>query len=72
MLLLFYWHRKCSNKDVADIYKNFYNRDLDMDLDAEEEMMDGFWSPAEVMQIFLNNIHQPERGLEKGRKKALS
>ena len=56
---------------MADIYKNFYNRDLDMDLDAEEEMMDGFWTPAEVMQIFLNNI-QPERGLKKARRKALS
>ena len=63
---------KCSNKDVADIYKNFYNKDLDMNLDAEKEMMDGVWTPAEVMQIFLNNIHQPERGLQEARKRVLS
>ena len=61
---------KCSSRDVADIYKNFYNKEVDVD--TEKEMMDGVWTPAEVMQIFLNNIHQPKRGLKEGRNKALS
>ena len=61
---------KCSSRDVADIYKNFYNKEVDVD--TEKEMMGGVWTPAEVMQIFLNNIHQPERGLKEGKNKALS
>ena len=63
---------KCSSKDVADIFKNFYNRDFDMNLDEERKMMGGVWTPSEVMQIFLNNIDQPGRGLKQARKRALS
>ena len=61
---------KCSIRDVADIYKNFYNKEVD--LEVEKEILDGFWTPAEVMQIFLNNIHQPETGLKEASKKAVS
>ena len=61
---------KCSSEDVTDIYKNFYNKE-EVNLDAEKEMVGGVWTPAEVMQIFLNNIYQPEKGLREARKKAL-
>ena len=60
---------KCTSRDVVDIYKNFYNKEVE--LEAEKEILDGVWTPAEVMQIFLNNIHQPEKGLKEASKKAV-
>ena len=60
---------KCTSRDVADIYKNFYNKEVDLET---EEILDGVWTPAEVIQIFLNNFRQPEAGLKEASKKALS
>ena len=59
---------RCTSTDVADIYKNFFQKDID--LDVELEKMDGLWTPAEVMQILLNNVHQPEQGLREAFKQA--
>ena len=61
---------KCTSRDVADIYRNFYNKEVD--LEVENEMMGGIWTPAEVMQIFLNNIHQPEKGLREANSTTVS
>ena len=41
-------------------------------MEVEKEVLDGVWTPAEVMQIFLNNIHQPEKGLKEASKNAAS
>ena len=43
----------------------------EVDLETEE-ILDGVWTPAEVIQIFLNNFRQPEAGLKEASKKALS
>ena len=61
---------KCTSRDVADIYRNFYNKEVN--LEVEKEIMDGIWTPAEVMQIFLNNFSQPERGLKEAKTKYCS
>ena len=60
---------KCSIRDVADIYKNFYNKEVDSEV--KKEVMDGVWTPAEVMQIFLNNFRHPETGLKEASRKSL-
>ena len=60
---------KCTSKDVADIYKNFYNKEVDSEV--KKEVMDGVWTPAEVMQIFLNNFRHPETGLKEASRKSL-
>merc|ERR1711971_551692 len=61
---------KCTSRDVGDIYRNFYNKEVD--LEVEREITDGVWTPAEVMQIFLNNFSQPERGLKEAKTKHCS
>ena len=61
---------RCTSSDVADIYKNFFQKDIDLDVELEET--DGLWTPAEVMQILLNNVHQPEQGLREAFKQAKS
>ena len=32
---------KCTSRDVADIYKNFYNKEVDLET---EEILDGVWT----------------------------
>ena len=59
---------RCTSLDVVDIYKNFFQKDIDQEVELEK--MDGLWTPAEVMQILLNNVHQPEQGLRKAFKQA--
>ena len=54
---------------MADIYKNFYNKEVDSEV--KKEVMDGVWTPAEVMQIFLNNFRHPETGLKEASRKSL-
>ena len=59
---------RCTSTDVVDIFKNFFKKDID--LDVELDKMDGLWTPAEVMQILLNNVHQPEQGVREAFKQA--
>merc|ERR1712096_44973 len=58
---------RCTNQCLAQMYEHFFN-------DTEKSLLwpgkfdksslpDDRWTPAEVTQILLNNIHDPHRGL---------
>ena len=53
---------KCSQRDVIDIYRNFYGG---AEVGDDVEVKGGLWTPAEVTQIFLNNINCPQTAILK-------
>lgn len=54
---------KCHRDDILGIYKNFYNQDTPMNFNTDRLPNDK-WTPAEVVQIFLNDIVSPASALE--------
>merc|ERR1712004_21108 len=44
-------------------YKHYFETELPSSFDTSR-LQDDIYSPAEVTQVFLNNMHKPEEGLE--------
>ena len=58
---------RCTNHCLVQMYEHFFN-DTDITLLWPKEfdkslLPDDRWTPAEATQILLNNIHDPQRGL---------
>lgn len=58
---------RCTSRSLAQMYEHFFNDTEHLSLWPKEfdksTLPDDRWTPAEVTQILLNNIHDPHRGL---------
>jgi hypothetical protein len=54
---------KCRVEDIAGLYCTFFGADIPPG-SALSSLPAGFWSPAEVTQVFLNNITNPGQALD--------
>merc|ERR1719363_55549 len=45
----------CTAASIVEMYKHYFDT---------SRLQDNIYSPAEVTQVFLNNMHKPEEGLE--------
>merc|ERR1712004_537415 len=48
---------------VMEMYKHYFETDLPSSF-GTSRLQDNIYSPAEVTQVFLNNMHKPEEGLD--------
>merc|ERR1712004_264221 len=49
-------------KDITDMFQHYFEMSPPLNV-AVEKLPDGKWTPAEVTQVFLNNMHSPEQAL---------
>ena len=54
---------KCRPDDILGIFKNFYNQDTPQDFN-KVRLPNDKWTPAEVVQTFLNDMVSPVSALE--------
>lgn len=54
---------KCRPDDILGIYKNFFNQNIPKDFNTDMLPNDK-WTPAEVVQTFLNFPQSPDSALE--------
>merc|ERR1712079_185336 len=48
--------------DILDMFRHYFELDPPVSVRVED-LPDLKWSPAEVTQVFLNNMHDPEAAL---------
>merc|ERR1712211_147780 len=53
----------CTAASIVEMYKHYFETELPSSFDTPR-LQDDIYSPAEVTQVFLNNMHKPEEGLE--------
>jgi chaperone BCS1 len=53
----------CTADNIMQMYKHYFETELPTSFDRSR-LQDDVYSPAEVTQVFLNNMHKPEEGLE--------
>merc|ERR1712107_755536 len=53
----------CTAASIVEMYKHYFETELPSSFDTSR-LPDNIYSPAEVTQVFLNNMHKPEEGLE--------
>merc|ERR1711922_49839 len=53
----------CTAASIVEMYKHYFETDLPSSF-GTSRLQDNMYSPAEVTQVFLNNMHKPEEGLE--------
>jgi len=53
----------CTADNIVQMYQHYFETDLPASFDRTR-LKDDVYSPAEVTQVFLNNMHKPEEGLE--------
>jgi len=53
----------CTADNIVQMYKHYFETELPTSFDRSR-LQDDLYSPAEVTQVFLNNMHKPEEGLE--------
>merc|ERR1711936_669210 len=53
----------CTAASIVEMYKHYFETDLPSSFDTSR-LQDNMYSPAEVTQVFLNNMHKPEEGLD--------
>merc|ERR1712061_463125 len=53
----------CTAASIVEMYKHYFETELPSSFDTSR-LQDNMYSPAEVTQVFLNNMHKPEEGLE--------
>jgi len=49
-------------KDITDMFKHYFEMDPPVTVHVER-LPERKWTPAEVTQVFLNNMHNPEQAL---------
>merc|ERR1712179_712230 len=49
-------------KDITDMFQHYFEMSPPVTVPVEK-LPDGKWTPAEVTQVFLNNMHSPEQAL---------
>ena len=53
----------CTADNIVQMYQHYFEAELPSSFDRSR-LQDDVYSPAEVTQVFLNNMHKPEEGLE--------
>merc|ERR1719348_2137153 len=53
----------CTADNIMQMYQHYFETELPTSFDRSR-LQDDVYSPAEVTQVFLNNMHKPEEGLE--------
>merc|ERR1711863_247775 len=53
----------CTADNIVQVYQHYFETELPTSFDRSR-LKDDVYSPAEVTQVFLNNMHKPEEGLE--------
>merc|ERR1712038_1400642 len=53
----------CTAASIVEMYKHYFENELPSSFDTSR-LQDNMYSPAEVTQVFLNNMHKPEEGLD--------
>ena len=53
----------CTADNIVQMYQHYFETELPSSFDRSR-LQDDVYSPAEVTQVFLNNMHKPEEGLE--------
>jgi len=53
----------CTAESIENMYKHFFETSIPPSVDISK-LEDGLYTPAEVTQVFLNNIHSPETALK--------
>jgi len=53
----------CTADNIVQMYQHYFETELPTSFDRSR-LQDDVYSPAEVTQVFLNNMHKPEEGLE--------
>jgi len=53
----------CTADNIVQMYQHYFETELPTSFDRTR-LQDDVYSPAEVTQVFLNNMHKPEEGLE--------
>ena len=53
----------CTAASIVEMYKHYFETELPSSFDTSR-LQDDIYSPAEVTQVFLNNMQKPEEGLE--------
>ena len=53
----------CMADNIVQMYQHYFETELPTSFDRSR-LKDDVYSPAEVTQVFLNNMHKPEEGLE--------
>merc|ERR1712117_893783 len=51
-----------TGKSIIDMYNHYFKQDPPASVPVQD-IPDLKWTPAEVTQVFLNNMHQPEKAL---------
>jgi len=54
----------CTAENILKMYEHYFETSVPSSVDVSK-LEDGLYTPAEVTQVFLNNIHQPETALKK-------
>jgi len=54
----------CTAENILRMYEHYFETEVPSSIDVSK-LQDGLYTPAEVTQVFLNNIHHPETALEK-------
>ena len=49
--------------NIVQMYQHYFETELPTSFDRSR-LKDDVYSPAEVTQVFLNNMHKPEEGLD--------
>merc|ERR1711970_1103951 len=52
-----------SSKNILEMFEHYFEIDVPSEFNTSL-LPDLKWTPAEVTQVFLNNMHKPEEGLE--------
>ena len=52
-----------SSKNILEMFEHYFEMDVPSEFDTST-LTDGKWTPAEVTQVFLNNINSPLEGLK--------
>merc|ERR1719357_1583789 len=53
----------CTAENILRMYEHYFESELPSSFDTSR-LQDNMYSPAEVTQVFLNNMYKPEEGLE--------
>merc|ERR1719481_1258254 len=53
----------CTAENILRMYEHYFETEVPSSIDVSK-LKDGLYTPAEVTQVFLNNIHHPETALE--------
>jgi len=54
----------CTAENILRMYEHYFETEVPSSIDVSK-LQDGLYTPAEVTQVFLNNIHHPETALTK-------